>query len=134
MTCPYSKDTSSKSTVCLTCTVSNDPCGLYYVCPVSGKPVMNAVYKEKGCPVKTKQDKIVSAQKELGKRPTKKGTNELIAVVNYCNHAKHITSISYNPNGEVLSMFLDGEYSGALKITYHGNSLNKENIVEIKEI
>lgn len=129
--CSYSKDVSSATVVNLKCIVTDKPCPHYYICPVSKKPVMNSDYKQNGCEIQIKQEKLQKEQKKNQRSLKGAKYSEILAVTNYYNKAKNITAITYQSKDSYYGMFISGEYHGAIKIQYTNNEFKEENIINI---
>lgn len=59
-------------------------------------------------------------------------TKKIIATVNYSKPSKNLTSVSYEKDGTICSVFIKGIYTDKVEIEYTGDSFNIEKIVSVK--
>ena len=59
-------------------------------------------------------------------------TKKIIATVNYSKPSKNLTSVSYEKDGTICSVFIKGIYTDKVEIEYTGDSFNKDKIVSVK--
>ena len=84
------------------------------------------------------EDVIVEEAPVVEEKPKKKANkeilNKIVCKVNYNLPKKNKTSVSYDKNNSVYSVFIDGIYEGKIEIEYSGKEFLKENIKKIKAL
>lgn len=74
-----------------------------------------------------------NANEIQNKKPKQSYTKKIKLKCNYFDNKKNRTSISYEENGNILSIFIKGKYSGYVEIEYKNNFIEEKNIVNVKE-
>lgn len=80
------------------------------------------------------KDNVVLEDVKATPKPKKAApkTKKIIATVNYSKPSKNLTSVSYEKNGAICSVFIKGIYTDKVEIEYTGDSFNIEKIVSVK--
>lgn len=78
------------------------------------------------------KDDIVS--KNIEEKPKKQQikTKKIKAKVNYSKPLRNVTSVSYEDNGTIFSVFINGIYKKNIEIEYSGNFSN-DTIIKVRE-
>lgn len=79
--------------------------------------------------------KHVEDDKQEELKPTKRQRRmkKINATVNFVNKKRNKTSISYEKNGSICSVFIDGIYDGDIEIEFYGSDFNNKSIANIKK-
>ena len=80
------------------------------------------------------KDKVLLEDVEVVQKPKKAApkTKKIIATVNYSKPSKNLTSVSYEKNGTICSVFIKGIYTGTIEIEYTGDVFDNTKIIRVK--
>ena len=84
--------------------------------------------------IRMDKDKVVLEDVEVVEKPRKATpkTKKIIAKVNYSKPSKNLTSVSYESNGAICSVFIKGIYTGTVEIEYTGDAFDNSKIIRVK--
>lgn len=138
--CEYADSNITPLSMCVKCTITNDYCGMVRYCTEKQRPVMTNTFTRYGCKIRNDYGAVKMSKKKRNSntqnRPkkvsqTENGTNTVVCKVNYSKNGK--TSVLYAGEGKQSNLFIDGEYSGMVEITYKDNFCSN-NIVKVEQI
>ena len=127
--CEYADSNITPLSMCVKCTITNDYCGMVRYCTEKQRPVMTNTFTRYGCKIRNDYGAVKMAKKKRNSntqnRPKKVSQTE--------NGTNGKTSVLYAGEGKQSNLFIDGEYSGMVEITYKDNFCSN-NIVKVEQI
>lgn len=84
--------------------------------------------------MKMDKSEVILEDVKVVEKPRKAApkTKKITAAVNYSKPSKNLTSVSYEKNGTVCSVFIKGIYTGKVEIEYTGDIFDNTKIIRVK--